>query len=201
MTEISLPRFGSLSSRLVRLYGGLVVYGAGIGLLVQSGLGLDPWEVFHQGLSFRTGWSMGFCINLVGALVLLLWIPLRQRPGLGTISNVLIVGSCADLVMWRVAPPSHLVAEWAFLLGGIVLVAAAGGLYINAGFGPGPRDGLMTGLARLGLSVRVGRTLVELTVLAAGWILGGTVGIGTIVFAVTIGPLTQVFMKMWRPAG
>jgi uncharacterized membrane protein YczE len=200
MSELSLPPLGSLPARLFRLYVGLIGYGAGIGLLVQSGLGLDPWEVFHQGLSFRTGWSMGVCINLVGALVLLLWIPLRQRPGLGTISNVLIVGSCADLVMWRVAPQSHPVAQWAFLVAGIVLVACSSGLYINAGFGPGPRDGLMTGLARLGLSIRVGRTLVELTVLAVGWLLGGTVGIGTIVFAVSIGPLTQMFMKMWRPA-
>ncbi|GII51715.1 membrane protein [Planotetraspora thailandica] len=200
MSELSLPRYGSLPSRLVRLYIGLIGYGTGIGLLVQSGLGLDPWEVFHQGMSFRTGWSMGLCINLVGALVLLLWIPLRQRPGLGTISNVVIVGSCADLLMSHVAAQSHPVAEWAFLVAGIVLIAASSGLYINAGFGPGPRDGLMTGLARLGLSIRVGRTLVELTVLAAGWLLGGTVGIGTIVFAVSIGPLTQIFMRMWRPA-
>ncbi|MEZ0071136.1 YitT family protein [Planotetraspora sp. GP83] len=198
MSELSLPRSGSLSSRLLRLYLGLTAYGSGIGLLVQSGLGLDPWEVFHQGLSVRTGWSMGVCINLVGALVLLLWIPLRQRPGLGTISNVLLVGTFADLVMWLVPEPGQWAAKWAFLLGGIVCIAAASGLYINAGFGPGPRDGLMTGLARLGLSIRLGRTLVELTVLGAGWLLGGTVGVGTVVFAVTIGPLTQLFMKVLR---
>ncbi|WP_204059426.1 membrane protein YczE [Microbispora corallina] len=198
MTELSLPRFGALPGRLVRLYAGLAGYGAGIALLVRSNLGLDPWEVFHQGLSVRLGWSMGLCINLVGALVLLLWIPLRQRPGLGTISNVLLVGTCADLVMWLVPPPAPLAVRWAFLLGGILAIAASSGLYINAGFGPGPRDGLMTGLNRLGLSIRLARTLVELTVLAAGWLLGGTVGIGTIVFAVTIGPATQVFMKMGR---
>ncbi|MCT9932758.1 hypothetical protein N5079_21370 [Planotetraspora sp. A-T 1434] len=201
MSELSLPRFGSLSSRLLRLYIGLTAYGTGIGLLVQSGLGLDPWEVFHQGLSVRTGWSMGVCINLVGALVLLLWIPLRQRPGLGTISNVVLVGTFADLVMWLVPEPGQWAAKWAFLLGGIVCIAAASGLYINAGFGPGPRDGLMTGLARLGLSIRLGRTLVELTVLGAGWLLGGTVGVGTVVFAVTIGPLTQLFMKVFRAPG
>ncbi|WP_230984402.1 membrane protein YczE [Microbispora oryzae] len=199
VTELSLPRPRALPGRLLRLYTGLAGYGAGIALLVRSNLGLDPWEVFHQGLSFRTGWSLGVCINLVGALVLLLWIPLRQRPGLGTISNVLLVGASADLVMWLVPAPSPWPLRWALLLGGIVAIAASSGLYINAGFGPGPRDGLMTGLNRLGLSIRVARTLVELTVLAAGWLLGGTVGIGTILFAVTIGPLTQVFMKATQP--
>ncbi|MEW9531122.1 YitT family protein [Microbispora sp. NPDC049125] len=198
MTELSLPRSGSLPLRLVRLYIGLAGYGAGIALLVRSNLGLDPWEVFHQGLSIQTGWSMGMCINLVGALVLLLWIPLRQRPGLGTISNVLLVGTCADAVMWLVPAPSQWPVQWAFLIGGIVTIAASSGLYINAGFGPGPRDGLMTGLHRLGLSIRLARTIVELTVLAAGWLLGGTAGIGTIVFALTIGPLTQIFMRMGR---
>ncbi|WP_067131647.1 YczE/YyaS/YitT family protein [Microtetraspora malaysiensis] len=198
MSELSLPRAGSLPTRLLRLYVGLAGYGAGIGLLVHSGLGLDPWEVFHQGMSIRTGWSMGLCINLVGALVLLLWIPLRQRPGLGTISNVLVVGTCADATMALVPAPSFWVVKWAFLLGGIVCIAAASGLYIGAGFGPGPRDGLMTGLHRLGLSIRVARTLVELTVLAVGWLLGGTVGVGTIIFALTIGPTTQFFMKALR---
>ncbi|WP_182886211.1 YczE/YyaS/YitT family protein [Microbispora sp. H10885] len=201
MIELSLSRPSSLPFRLVRLYVGLALYGGGIALLVESGLGLDPWEVFHQGLSVRTGWSIGMCINLVGALVLLLWIPLRQRPGLGTISNVLVVGTSADAVMWLVPTPAVWPVQWIFLLSGIVAIAAASGLYIHAGFGPGPRDGLMTGLHRMGLSIRLARTIVELTVLAAGWLLGGTAGIGTIVFALTIGPLTQVFMKLWAPAG
>ncbi|MBO4275387.1 YczE/YyaS/YitT family protein [Microbispora triticiradicis] len=201
MTELSLSRPSSLPFRLVRLYIGLALYGGGIALLVESGLGLDPWEVFHQGLSVRTGWSIGMCINLVGALVLLLWIPLRQRPGLGTISNVLVVGTSADAVMWLVPTPTVWPVQWVFLLSGIVAIAAASGLYIHAGFGPGPRDGLMTGLHRMGLSIRLARTIVELTVLAAGWLLGGTAGIGTIVFALAIGPLTQVFMKLWAPAG
>ncbi len=201
MTELSLPRPRSLPLRLIRLYTGLALYGAGIALLVRSGLGLDPWEVFHQGMSVRTGWSIGLCINLVGALVLLLWIPLRQRPGLGTISNVLVVGTSADGVMALVPAPAAWPVQWAFLLGGIVAIAAASGLYIHAGFGPGPRDGLMTGLNRLGLSIRLARTVVEITVLAVGWLLGGTVGIGTVVFALTIGPVTQVFMKLWAPTG
>ncbi|MGW5264077.1 membrane protein YczE [Microbispora sp. NPDC004025] len=200
-SRFSLPRSRSLALRLVRLYAGLVLYGGGIALLVRSGLGLDPWEVFHQGMSVRTGWSIGLCINLVGALVLLLWIPLRQRPGLGTISNVLVVGTSADGVMALVPAPAAWPVQWAFLLGGILAIAAASGLYIHAGFGPGPRDGLMTGLNRLGLSIRVARTVVEITVLAVGWLLGGTVGIGTVVFALTIGPATQVFMKLWAPAG
>ncbi|WP_405085671.1 YitT family protein [Microbispora sp. NBC_01389] len=201
MTELSLSHPRSLTFRLVRLYVGLALYGGGIALLVESGLGLDPWEVFHQGLAVRTGWSIGMCINLVGALVLLLWIPLRQRPGLGTISNVLVVGTSADVVMWLVPAPATWPVQWTFLLSGIVAIAAASGLYIHAGFGPGPRDGLMTGLHRMGLSIRLARTLVELTVLAAGWLLGGTAGIGTVVFALAIGPLTQVFMKLWAPAG
>ncbi|MFC0863811.1 YitT family protein [Sphaerimonospora cavernae] len=197
MSELSLPRLGSLPVRLVRLYAGLALYGSGIGLLVRADLGLAPWDAFHQGLSVRTGWSIGLCITLVGALVLLLWIPLRERPGLGTISNVLLVGTCADLFMWLVPAPSAWPIQWAFLIGGVVAIASATALYINAGFGPGPRDGLMTGLNRLGLSIRLSRTIVEITVLAAGWLLGGTVGVGTLVFAAAIGPLTQVFMKLW----
>ncbi|WP_055482122.1 YczE/YyaS/YitT family protein [Sphaerimonospora mesophila] len=199
MTELSVPRLHSLASRLIRLYAGLAAYGVGIGLLVRAELGLAPWDVFHQGLSIHTGWSIGLCINIVGVLLLLLWIPLRERPGLGTISNVLLIGPCADLFLWLVPAPSAWPVRGAFLLGGVVVIAAATGLYINAGFGPGPRDGLMTGLNRLGLSIRLGRTIVEITVLAAGWLLGGTVGVGTILFAAAIGPLTQVFMKLWSP--
>lgn len=200
MRELSLPRVKSLPARLIRLYVGLAAYGVGIGLLVRADLGLAPWDVFHQGLSMRTGWSTGLCINLVGALLLLLWIPLRQRPGLGTVSNVLVVGTCADLLMWLVPAPSAWPVKWAFLSAGIVAIAAASGLYINAGFGPGPRDGLMTGLNRLGLSIRLARTAVEVAVLVTGWLLGGTVGVGTLVFAAAIGPLTQIFMKLWPPA-
>ncbi|WP_214410849.1 membrane protein YczE [Sphaerisporangium fuscum] len=199
MSEISLPSLGSFPSRLLRLYAGLALYGAGIGLQVESGLGNDPWDVFHQGLSIRTGWSIGTWIIVVGALVMLFWIPLRQRPGIGTISNIVLVGLSADATIWLAPTPGHLAARWLYLVTAVVLVAAATGLYIGAGLGPGPRDGLMTGLNRLGLSIRLARTVIELTVLATGWLLGGTVGVGTVVFAVTIGPLTQFFMPLMRP--
>jgi uncharacterized membrane protein YczE len=203
MSELSLTTLGSLPNRLVRLYAGLALYGAGVALLIESRLGGSPWDVFHQGLSIHLGLSVGTWIILVGALVMLLWIPLRQRPGVGTISNVVFLGLFADAAMWLAPAPDPLAARWAFLLSGVVATAAATALYIGAGLGPGPRDGLMTGLVRLGLSVRVARTLIELTVLAAGWLLGGTVGVGTVVFALAVGPLTQFFMprmSFTRPA-
>ncbi len=201
MSEISLPTLGSLPSRLTRLYAGLALYGAGIGLQIESHLGGSPWDVFHQGLSIHMGLSIGTWIILVGALVMLLWIPLRQKPGIGTISNVVLLGVFADAVMWLAPTPEPLAARWAYLLLGVVATGAATGLYIGAGLGPGPRDGLMTGLNRLGLSIRTARTIIEVTVLAIGWLLGGTVGIGTVVFALAIGPLTQFFMPRMRPRG
>lgn len=155
--------------------------------------------MFHQGLSIHLGLSIGTWIILVGALVMLLWIPLRQRPGIGTISNVVFLGLFADAAMWLLPAPDPLAARWAYLLLGVVATGAATGLYIGAGLGPGPRDGLMTGLNRLGLSIGTARTVIEVTVLAAGWLLGGTVGIGTVVFALAIGPLTQFFMPRMRP--
>ncbi|WP_233507829.1 YczE/YyaS/YitT family protein [Spongiactinospora gelatinilytica] len=197
MSEISATTSGSLPSRLLRLYAGLLLYGTGIALQVESGLGNDPWDAFHQGLAVRTGWSLGTWIILVGAAVMVFWIPLRQRPGIGTISNVVLVGLFADGAMWLLPTPGHLAVRWAFLVAAIVMVAAATALYIGAGLGPGPRDGLMTGLNRLGLSIRLARTLIEITVLAVGWLLGGVVGIGTVVFAITIGPLTQFFMRLF----
>ncbi|MDH2430204.1 hypothetical protein [Sphaerisporangium sp. TRM90804] len=199
MSEASLPHLGSLPNRLLRLYTGLALYGAGIGLQVESALGNDPWDVFHQGLSVRTGWSIGTWIILVGALVMVFWIPLRQRPGIGTVSNIVLLGLFADLTIWLSPTPEPLAVRWIYLLSAVVFIAVATGLYIGAGLGPGPRDGLMTGLNRLGLSIRVARTLIEVTVLVAGWLLGGTVGVGTVVFAVAIGPLTQMFMPLMRP--
>ncbi|CAM5482520.1 Membrane protein OS=Streptomyces fumanus OX=67302 GN=GCM10018772_48580 PE=4 SV=1 [Streptomyces fumanus] len=192
------PRQGHLTRRLVQLYGGLALYGASSALLVRSGLGLEPWNVLHQGLAERTGLSMGVVLTVVGALVLLLWIPLRQRPGLGTVSNVLVIGAAMDATL-AVLPDAH---GWAprvaALAGGIVLNGAATGLYIAARFGPGPRDGLMTGLnRRTGVSVRLVRTALEVTVVATGFALGGTVGIGTLLYAVTIGPLAQVFLRVF----
>ncbi|MFI0408489.1 YitT family protein [Actinomadura sp. 3N508] len=180
--------------RLVQLYVGLALYGLGIALQVSSGLGNDPWDVFHQGLSRRFGLSIGVWIIIVGVVVMLAWIPLRQRPGIGTISNVVLVGVFADLFLWLLPEPGALAARWAYLVTAVLVGGFATGCYIGAGLGPGPRDGLMTGIAARGRSIRVVRTAIELTVLAAGWLLGGTVGIGTLLYALAIGPLTHVFL-------
>jgi uncharacterized membrane protein YczE len=185
-----------MARRLVQLYAGLALYGLGIALQVESTLGNDPWDVFHQGLSLRFGLSIGAWIIIAGAVVMLAWIPLRQRPGLGTISNVVLVGVFADLFLWLLPAPEHLAVRWAFLVTAIVAGGFATGCYIGAGFGPGPRDGLMTGLAARGHSIRVVRTGIELTVLVVGWLLGGTVGVGTVLYAVAIGPLAHVFVPM-----
>nr|WP_245974811.1 hypothetical protein [Thermomonospora umbrina] len=184
--------------RLVQLYVGLALYGLGVALQVASGLGNDPWDVLHQGLSLRFGLSLGAWIIIAGALVMLLWIPLRQRPGLGTISNVIFVGLFADLFLALLPAPDATAARWAYLIGAILIGGFATGCYIGAGFGPGPRDGLMTGLAARGHSVRVVRTGIEATVVVAGWLLGGTVGVGTLLYAVTIGPLAHVFIPALR---
>jgi uncharacterized membrane protein YczE len=177
--------------RLAQLAMGLVLYGVSSAMLVLAGLGLDPWDVLHQGLSRRIGLGVGTWAIIGGVIVLLLWIPLRQRPGLGTFANVLVVGAVIDLVLAVVPPPTTLGLRVAVLLGGVVLNGVATGAYIGAGLGPGPRDGLMTGLAARGHSIRVVRTAMEVTVLAAGWALGGTVGVGTVVYALSIGPLAH----------
>ncbi|MEV5168834.1 hypothetical protein AB0K66_29960 [Streptomyces werraensis] len=188
--------------RLFQLYAGLALYGASSALLVRSGLGLEPWNVLHQGLSERTGLSMGVVLTAVGALVLLLWIPLRQRPGLGTVSNVLVIGVAMDATL-AVVPDAHgMAVRVALMASGIVLNGAATGLYIAARFGPGPRDGLMTGLnRRTGVSVRLVRTAIEITVVVTGFVLGGTVGVGTLLYAVTIGPLAQLFLRVFAVPG
>ncbi len=183
--------------RLVQLYAGLVLYGISSSLLVLAGLGLDPWDVFHQGLSRTFGLSIGTWAILVGAAVLLLWIPLRQRPGIGTVSNVVLVGLTMNVVLGTVGPPHALGPRIACLAVGIFLNGVATGAYIGAGFGPGPRDGLMTGLAARGYSIRLVRTGLEVTVLATGWLLGGTVGIGTVAYALAIGPLAHVFIPLF----
>jgi uncharacterized membrane protein YczE len=198
MSETTVARVSSFPARLARLYGGLALYGLGIGLQVESGLGNDPWDVFHQGVAVRIGVSIGTVIIGVGALVMLLWIPLKQRPGIGTISNVVFLGLFADGAIFLLPTPAHLAFQSVYLVLAVVAIALATVLYIGAGMGPGPRDGIMTGLVRLGLSVRLGRFLIEITVLAAGWLLGGTVGVGTLVFALAIGPLTQLFTR-WFP--
>jgi uncharacterized membrane protein YczE len=178
--------------RTIQLLVGLVLYGAGIALTVRAGLGVDPWTVLAEGLSSRTGIGIGWMTNILGFMVLLVWIPLRQKPGLGTLANILLVGSAMQATLEIVPAVTGTFAQFTVLLGGIVLVAVASGLYIGARFGPGPRDGLMTGLnARLGWPIWACRGGVELSVLTAGWLLGGTVGIGTVIFAVLIGPLVH----------
>ena len=184
--------------RLVQLYVGLWCYGLAGALQVRSTLGLDPWDVLHQGIARHAGIAIGTVVILVGAAVLLLWIPLRQWPGLGTISNVILIGVSMNTNLDWLPHPHLLVWRIADMLAGVVLCGLATGMYIGADLGPGPRDGLMTGLVRrTGRSVRLVRTGIELTVLAAGWLLGGTVGIGTVVFALAIGPLAQVFLPIF----
>ena len=181
-----------MTRRLVQLFFGLTLYGVSMALVVRADLGLDPWDVFHQGVSQRLGWSFGTIVMVVGALVLLLWIPLRQRPGFGTVSNVFVIGLAVDLALAALPPPTALPARLLLLALGIYLNAVATAMYIGARLGPGPRDGLMTGLAaRTGRSTRFVRTGIELSVLAVGWLLGGSVGLGTVAYALLIGPLVQ----------
>ncbi len=176
---------------------GLVVFGAGIALNIRSNLGLSPWDVFHEGLARRTSLSFGVVTILVGAAVFLGWIPLRQRIGPGTLINPVAVGLVIDLTLSLVDDaPTHLL-RWVYLLGGLVLLAIGSGLYIGARLGPGPRDGLMTGLAAKGLSIRMARFIIEGVMLVAGWSLGGTVGMGTVVFTVLVGPLVQSFLRVF----
>jgi uncharacterized membrane protein YczE len=183
--------------RLVQLYLGLLLYGVSSSLLVLAGLGLDPWDVFHQGLSRTFGLAIGTWAILVGVAVLLLWIPLRQRPGIGTLSNVVLVGATMNVVLGHVHAPHALAARIGLLVCGVFLNGVATGAYIGAGLGPGPRDGLMTGLAARGHSIRVVRTGIEVAVLVTGWLLGGTVGVGTVLYALSIGPLAHVFVPLF----
>ncbi len=187
-----------LARRLVQLYVGLALYGASSALLVVSGLGLEPWNVLHQGLAELTGLTIGVVSIIVGAAVLLLWIPLRQRPGLGTVSNVFVVGLAMDGTLALVPDAHGLAVRIPLLLAGVLLNGVATGLYISASFGPGPRDGLMTGLHKLtGRSIRLIRTGIEVAVVATGFALGGTVGIGTLLYALAIGPLAQLFLRVF----
>jgi uncharacterized membrane protein YczE len=196
--EDEVVTWNRYARRLVQLYVGLWIYGLGAALQVRAGLGLDPWDVFHQGLSRHIGLAIGTVVIIVGALVLLLWIPLRQRPGLGTVSNVVLVGVSMNVNLELFSALHGLWLRGIVLAVSIVLGGVATGMYIGAHFGPGPRDGLMTGLARrTGRSIRLVRTGIELTVLAVGWVLGGSVGIGTIAYALLIGPLAQVFLTMF----
>jgi uncharacterized membrane protein YczE len=178
--------------RLVQLVAGIALYGVSTSMLLLAGLGVDPWDVLHQGLSRRFGLGVGTWVLIVGALVLLLWIPLRQKPGFGTICNAILIGLVVDVVLATVPPVHGLAARLVVMASGVVLNGIATGAYIGAGLGPGPRDGLMTGLAARGHSIRVVRTSIEVTVLLTGWLLGGTVGLGTVVYALGIGPIVHV---------
>ncbi|MFE7750674.1 YitT family protein [Streptomyces sp. NPDC057428] len=198
MSDMTARRGSRLTRRLTHLYVGLALYGASSALLVRAGLGLEPWGVLHQGLAERTGISIGVVSIIVGAVVLLLWIPIRQRPGLGTVSNVFAVGLAMDGTLALVPDAHGLAAQIPVMTAGIVLNGVATGLYISARFGPGPRDGLMTGLHRLtGRSIRLVRTAIEVAVVATGFLLGGSLGVGTVLYALAIGPLAQLFLRVF----
>ncbi|MEW2491739.1 hypothetical protein [Streptomyces sp. NPDC048411] len=198
MSVTAVPRRAHLTRRLMQLYVGLALYGASSALMVRAGLGLEPWGVLHQGLAERTGLSIGVVAIIVGAAVLLLWIPMRQRPGLGTVSNVFAIGLAMDGTLALVPELHGLAARIVIMVAGIALNGVATGLYIAARFGPGPRDGLMTGLhRRTGRSVRLVRTAIEVAVVASGFLLGGSLGVGTVLYALSIGPLAQLFLRFF----
>ncbi|CAN5233190.1 membrane protein [soil metagenome] len=177
-----------MRQRLFQLFWGLWLYGLSMAMMVRANLGLDPWDVLHQGLAPYFGLSFGMTVNVLGAIVLLLWWPMRQRPGIGTVLNILLIGSAVDISLHYLPVPQGYAARFAMLGFGIVLNGIAGGAYIGAGLGPGPRDGLMTGLCRrTGWPVKLVRTVIEVLVLAVGWLLGGTVGVGTVLYAISIG--------------
>lgn len=190
------PPRDHLAGRLLMLFTGLLLYGFSNGLLVLAGLGLDPWDVLHQGLARTFGGAVGTWSIAVGAIVLLGWVPLRQRPGIGTICNVVLIGLTLNATLWLLPPPHGLAWQCVVMVAAVVVNGVATGLYIGAGLGPGPRDGLMTGIAARGKSIRVVRTTIELSVLLAGWLLGGSVGIGTLVYAIGIGPLVHLFLPL-----
>ena len=183
--------------RLVQLFAGLILYGVSMAFMVESRLGLNPWDVFHQGLSKVTGLSFGWVVILLGVPIMLLWIPLRQRPGFGTLANLIVVGLVVDRALAVLPAGGAMPARISYLAGGILLNAVATALYIGSRLGPGPRDGLMTGIAGRfpKLSIRLIRTVIELTVLGVGFLLGGTVGIGTLAYAIGIGPLVQPLLS------
>ncbi len=178
----------------MQLYAGLLLFGVSASMMLLGGLGVDPWDVFHQGLSRRIGLGVGTWALIVSAGVLVLWVPLRQRPGLGTVSNAILVGLTIDAMLAVFHTPHALIWRWLLMLGGVILNGVATGAYIGAGLGPGPRDGLMMGWAARGHQIRIVRTCIELTVFAIGWALGGNVGIGTVIYALAIGPLAHLFV-------
>ena len=187
--------------RLFQLYAGLLLFGISSSMLLLGALGVDPWDVLHQGLSRQLGLGVGTWALIVSAAVLLLWIPLRQWPGLGTISNAIIVGLTIDAMLALFHTPHALDGRLLLMIGGVLLNGVATGAYIGAGLGPGPRDGLMMGWVARGHQIRVVRTCIELIVFAIGWSLGGNVGIGTVIYALSIGPLAHVFVPLFTIPG
>ena len=192
-----------MTRRIAQLIPGLLLYGIADAFMIRAAIGVDPWTVFAQGMSLHTGFGIGILTNLIGLAVLILWWPLRQRPGIGTILNILLVGPGIELGLWLLPAPEALWLRILYFAIGLVLLAVASGIYIGARLGPGPRDGLMTGIhLRFGTPIWIGRTGVELTVLLIGWLLGGNVGFGTLAFALLIGPLCSVtlplFDRRWR---
>ena len=188
-----------MTRRIGQLLLGLFLYGFAIAMMIRAALGIAPWDVLSQGIVLRTGLGFAIVTNIVGALVLLLWIPIRQRPGIGTVANVLLIGPSIEAGLWLLPRVEQLVPRVLLLAGGLALLALATGLYIGARFGPGPRDGLMTGIhRRFGWPIWAVRTGIEVTVLTAGWLLGGNVGVGTLAFALLIGPMVNVTIPWLR---
>jgi len=179
------------------LNAGLLLFGIGIGLMLQSGLGVPPWDVLHQGLAVQFGLTIGLWSVIVSFVLLILWLPLKERFGIGTILNAVIIGLMIDVTAALIPESKNLMTGGLMLTAGILLVGLASGLYIGSNLGPGPRDGLMTGIARRGPSIRLTRSIIEIVVLVSGWLLGGTFGIGTLAFAFLIGPLVQFFLPRW----
>lgn len=192
-----MPSRDRLPRRIGQLLFGVTIYGISDAMLVLAGLGLDPWDVFHQGLSRTIGLSIGTCVIIVSAAVLLLWIPLRQWPGFGTLVNAVLIGIVMNIVLAHVSAPHSLDVRAVVLVAAVLLNGVATGCYIGAGLGPGPRDGLMTGFAARGHSIRVVRTCIEITALVSGFLLGGTVGVGTVLYALSIGPLAHVLIPLF----
>ncbi|WP_299998590.1 hypothetical protein [uncultured Cedecea sp.] len=190
-----------MARRLIQLYTGLILYGVSVAMYVRADLGADPWNVFHLGVARIFSLNLGVVMIGVGALILLLWIPLRTRPGIGTISNVIVLGLAADAALTIMPPIESLALRTGLLIAALIVNGMATGMYIGAGLGAGPRDGLMTGIhARTGWSIRSIRTAIEVTVLIAGWLMGGAFGVGTVLYALAIGPLIQFFLPWFQTA-
>lgn len=201
MTSIQswlLPIRGQkLTRRIIQLNIGLVLFGVGIGFMLQSGLGVPPWDVLHQGLALQWGLTVGVWSIIISFVVMIGWVPLRERFGIGTVLNALVIGVMIDVTAWVLPEADKTWSATLMLAFGILVIGFASGLYIGANLGPGPRDGLMTGIARKGPSIRLTRVVIEVVVLGTGWLLGGTFGVGTVAFALFIGPIVQFFLPRW----